>query len=818
MKFFLYIFLTCQFASLLHGQNDPNVSAQQQPLRFGVPQRPLPPEIQALIEELGRVPKYDLDRDGWDDLWRLVYGFSRDGRNFLTHLQSDPKGDADGDGISNFEEMLDMRNPWGADVPIRQLTAEEVKAARADAYRAARKNDAKVISRFQALLESRGVLKHGKEEAVKDSSPEASDKDPGDESSFYFPGSSTTVNRQMLCTTAGGPQVIFAERLSAGNFLFAWEGDDEKLYDVEWSDDLEHWHRGGLRLPVIAGLGTWGQLSLVKKRFYRVTESDVPDTIPSDPSGGDGITTFGATLTPILSNSAPHTYLVTVNLPAGVSATLVDLVVDGEVHSRCSPTGTAGVFSGPIYQWSLSEGSHTVHALVHADGETTTSFGQSGSGVLKSASSTFTLGRIHEAVGFRVSETQIAADDPELPTFTEIAVDISYDPQGSGSIRIRDEDQNVVREWEWGLDDYPLEFRQAWDGTDYNGNPVPGGTYSVELTFGGGGFNGGTYTVAAGQRTWETLCLMEGLITVPKITEGQAPPPSWNAYATQFLPTWAPDFLTSGNGWDGTAHINTSVHSAWGPWERLGSITNIVEEIKGTKVFGLGSTGKWKIHQWQGGAKFNASVPDPVAAFVAGQNPFNNYEIGVFLGHGVACSGTPKSGSAAAPRGPQHYFPLVTNKTTGAAHWVGTASMPKYGASGSKLKWMFLMTCNPLLDQTGNAIYDSCKASGTLPFGPGLHVLCGYNSKIWLEAGMGGLLSDALVNKVNGQQFRRGTVVDAWGHVWNRSKNKTQGKTARAVYWPESEDDTIYGVKHQSIGTPPPNGPQSELEETDFSN
>ncbi|MGB6220193.1 hypothetical protein [Haloferula sp.] len=825
MKFFLYFLFICQSASSLQGQTDPTVTAQEKSYRFGVLQRPLPPEIQKLIKELGRAPKNDLDRDGWDDLWQLVYGFSRDGRNFFRHLQPDPTGDADGDGISNFEEMLDMRNPWGADVPIRKLTPEEVKTARAAAYRAARKNDAKVVSRYQELLDSRGVLIRGEERELEKPAPEDSGEYTGDETSFYFPDLSSDPSRQMFCTTAGGPEIIFAERLSAGNFLFAWEGEDEKLYDVEWSNDLEKWHRGGQRLPVMGGVGTWGQLSLAQKRFYRVTESDVLDTIPSDPSGGDGISTFGATLTPVLSNGAPHTYLVTVNLPAGVSASGVELVVDGEVHSQCAATGTSEVFSGPIYQWSLSEGSHTIHALVHADGETTAAFGQSGSGVLRSPSTTFSLGQNYQAVAFRVSETQIAADDPDLPALTEIAVDIPYDPQGAGSVQILDEEQNLVREWEWGLDDYPLEFRQAWDGTDYNGSPVAGGSYSVELNFGGGGFNGGTYTVAAGQRTWEALCLMEGLTTVPKIPEGLAAPPAWNAYASQFLPTWAHDFLTSGNGWDGTAHVNTSIHSAWGPWERLGSITNIVEEIKGRakddqgrKVFGLGNTGKWRIRQWQSGARYNDSVPDPVAAFVAGQNPFNDYEIGVFLGHGVACKGEPKAGSMAIPRPPQHYFPLVTNTATGAAHWVGSAVMPKYGTTGSKLKWMFLMTCNPLLDVTGNAIYDACKANGSLPFGPELHVLCGYNSKIWLEKGMGTLLSDALVNRINGQQFRDGTVVNAWGHVWDRSDNKNQGKIARAVYWPACKDDTIYGVKHEKIGNPPANAPQSALEERDFPN
>ncbi len=212
-----------------------------------------------------------------------------------------------------------------------------------------------------------------------------------------------------------------------------------------------------------------------------------------------------------------------------------------------------------------------------------------------------------------------------------------------------------------------------------------------------------------------------------------------------------------------------------------------------------------------------------MAEFTQGRNPFNDYDLGVFIGHGIACSG----GHVVTPGGtiynlpPQHYYPLMLDRATKTAHWVGSSWIPQYGAAGGKLKWMFLMTCNPLLDNGPNGIYNQNKANGTLPFGSGLRVLCGYNSKIYLERNMGGYLSDALIHRINGEQYRDGTVVNAWGYVWNRSSNRNRGFIARAVYWPECENDRIYGAKdgaNDAAHVPPlqPHASQTELEETDF--
>jgi hypothetical protein len=795
-------------------------------LRIAAASRPLPPQIVEAIRKTGRRALMDHNSDGWDDLWVLFYGFSKDGRNFTNHIQKDPEGDADGDGVSNYLEMLDCRNPWGKEPPIVKLTPEQVKAARVKSHKAARANDAKAISRFQSILEKRGVLRRGEEE---NSSTEG-DNETVPDSSFNSIEGDGELPQVMLCSTAGMPKVLFSERLSSGDYLLVWEGEDDKLYDVEWSDDLVTWHTGASQVPVVGGVGNWGQFTLARKRFYRITESNFGPTIPSDPEGGDGLGTFGAVITPVIfGDGGPTRINVATNLPAGVSATAVDLLVDGVYHSPCEPTGVANVFTGLIHRWNLIEGPHTVDAIVRVDAETPAELSQPPRGVLRSPALAFSMSQWNDdAIGFRVTEEQIAIGDPDFPAETEIAVDIPHDPQGGGYVRIKDETGNIVREWAWGVETYPLVFRETWNGTDQYGTQVLGGIYTVEANAGGGGFNVGTIQVAAGARTWEALCLMESLASVPKIPANENPTVEWESWVSAYRPPWAANFLTSGNGWgvDGEPN-NDSIFAAWGPWKGLGSLSMIVEEIKGRakdgkgrKVFGLGSTGKWKIHQWQSGdKKNNSTIQDPVGAFVSGQNPFNSYEIGVFLGHGVASAGTPKAGTAGVPpRQPQHYYPLVINANTGATKWVASAEIPKYG-DGGKLKWMFLMTCCPFLDHSSFAIYNACKANNTLPFGPGLHVLCGYSSKIDLRSGMGGLLSEALWHRRNDLGlFRDGTVVNAWGHVWDQSNNKKLNKVARAVYWPECKNDTIYGVEHESVTEPQAHASQADLEKTDFSN
>ena len=758
------------------------------------------PEIERLVTETGRFPLLDLDGDRWDELWLSLFGRKHGGEDLTHRLKSDPHGDPDGDGIINYIEMLDFTDPWKKEVPYIPLTADEAKQQKVTRIKAERLNDAKIMSRFQTLLEQRGVLHRayiGTQKPEQETAPEGDERG----SSSYVPDQTEHDWPTMLCSTIGSPSVLFAERLSSGQFLLAWEGEDDRLYDIEWSDDLLKWNWGASQMPVVGGVGNWGQFSSAKKRFYRVVDSGVT-TIPSDPNGGGGGAIGGAILVMDMEDdgSPTTTVYVTTNLPSGVTASAVDLHVDGEMDARCVPSGSDNVFIGLIKNWEFTEGSHHVEAIVHADSETTAVLEQAPRGTIRSAATAFSLIASQESgIGFRVSDTQIAPNDPDLPTSTLIAVDIPFDPQGAGWINIRNETGVTVKRWEWGLEDYPLQFREEWDGTDEAGSQVQGGSYSVHLSYGGSGFDQGFHMIAAGQRTWEALCLTETM-------GGWRPGSSIDT----FRPPWAPYYTSSGGLY---------IEEAWGPWKYLISPPRIADEVRGRlkEVFGLGKTGKWKVRFWQSESRNNDSIPDPVVAFASGGNPFNNYDLGIFIGHGVACAGGTKTllDGTTITRPPQSYYPLVKSRTTGESHWVESAGIPKYGAAG-KLKWMFLMTCNSLTAIGEHAIYNPCKANGTLPFGNGLRVLCGYTTKIQIEGGMGGWLSDALVNKIPNEEFREGTVVNAWGYVWKESSNKAIGKVARAVYWPECQFDTIYGVDHLNIPALQQHASQMELEERDF--
>ncbi|MBB5350577.1 hypothetical protein HNR46_000805 [Haloferula luteola] len=770
-------------------------------------------EVQKRIPPTGRLHLHngDMDGDGWDDLWEAIFARHHSGQTFEANIANHPDGDADGDGVSNYEEMLGFRNPYEADSPPRVLSPAEAKASRAAAIPAERKSDAKKLDRFHLLLESRGVLRRGPEEKPPKEDPDDSDttgKSSFDEGSLS--DGNPAVAGWMWCSLSSAPEILFQERLSDGRYLLAWEGEGDSLYDIEGSDDLVNWKLCAKQIPVIGDIGTWGQFTHAPKRFYRVRLHQDTPTIPSDPSGGDGITTFGATLAPVLQGSAPRQFLVTVNLPAGISANAVDLVIDGEVHGRCRPSDSGNGFIGEVDWWYLSPGAHTAHVVVDSlTDQPATSNGQTG-GILRSAASSFTLDfGSHLAMNFRISENQIAPVDPDLPAATVISADILSDPQGMTFLRILDENENVVREWDWFPDEYPLEIRQTWDGTNSSGTPVPAGRYQVDLEVGGAGLTGTTHFVNAGVRTHKALILTE-------------PQGGWgeNFSYSNYRETWMEHFTTTGG---------TPIPNAWGPWKKLSSLDRITDEIRGRaknannrKLPGLGDIKGWKCLFWQQDSKNRDNISNPVAAFASGSNPFNDYDMGFFMGHGVASAGgTVPFGNGTFTTGPSHYYPLTLNRDTGATYWVRSASIPKYGAGG-KLKWMFLMTCSPLSDTCPDAnnheIFAACQANGTLPFGNNLRVLCGYVSKIRLHSGMGTLLSEAMMYPQEDVAYRDGSVVQSWGYVWSKSENKGAGKIARAVYWPECKFDAIPGVDHEHVPPLQAHSSQMELKFTDFSN
>ena len=84
----------------------------------------------------------DSDGDGWDDLWCAIFPD-------LKHR--DKTVDTDGDGISDYDEMLLWRDPMVEGPPPRKLTPEEQEEAR----RRAEENAAKALAEKRERLKEK---------------------------------------------------------------------------------------------------------------------------------------------------------------------------------------------------------------------------------------------------------------------------------------------------------------------------------------------------------------------------------------------------------------------------------------------------------------------------------------------------------------------------------------------------------------------------------------------------------------------------------------------------------------------------------------
>lgn len=125
--------------------------------------------------------------------------------------------DLDGDGRSNYEEMLDFTDPYRADQPARELSKAERFAARRAAVEARKESDSAKRSRFEALLERRGVLR--RPEPANDEK-ERREKDGAEEVPFE---GSFLWQPMMFCNAQAPvmPKIIAMERLSNGQVLLA---------------------------------------------------------------------------------------------------------------------------------------------------------------------------------------------------------------------------------------------------------------------------------------------------------------------------------------------------------------------------------------------------------------------------------------------------------------------------------------------------------------------------------------------------------------------------------------------------------------------
>lgn len=756
----------------------------------------LPPAIQEARRASDRYALNDFNGDGWDDLWLAI---------FPRIDSTKPNEDSDGDGESNFEEMLGFKDPYDGQKGVRQLSDAEIKEKRKQAIIDRRAANFRKMERFQSLLESRGAVLPavpGKNAPEKAQDPAPPVTEPEKETSsvdaanLYF----LLSNPQLLLSdpVITAPQVLGMEKLSNGQVLVAWEGRPDRLHEIESSNDLVNWESEVSDLPNVNGLGLWGQTTSAPKRFYRVVDSGFA-TRPSAADGGDGVSTFGGTID-VTYNSTARQADVTVNTPGAVPSGKLALYIDGERYDGEFFVTTGGVYRCLLPRESLLPGTHTVYAVIDAYSETTPTGGESpaqSAGIFRTQAQSFVATQDYPglALGFRSTEKDINASDPSLLGMTVFEAEI---PEGftSWSLKLKDSDGNLAREWNGTIDPgSPESLSVPWDGRDTSGSYLPSDTYSAELSMGGpSDYDGGSVLINAGVPTWKALCAAEPLINVLS--------PTWDF--SIFRPSWANLFPgTSGRGWDPIANdypAGTDVGNAWGPWDILKSCKTIPEGLRES----LGASGKWGVKRWVNGVPNKDSAPNVLAGFEGGGNPFNDFDLGVFIGHGVSNSGGTAGGTTLPP---QHYMPLVKNQTTGEAYWVKSGQIPKYGATGN-LKWMFMMTCSFFYENAHYSIFNEMLTAGNFPMGEKLHVLSGYSSKIDLEGQMGALLAKGLKQDPVGVT----TITDAWDYVYQKSLNAMDHdydgnpklvRHARCVFWPECKNDTIIGAKRsESITTP----------------
>ncbi len=789
-----------------------------------------PPEIEAEIQRLGRFPLFDLNRDGWDDIWLSIFPKVDTKR---------PTDDSDGDGRSNFEEMLDHQDPFRVNKPMRELTPAQIEAQKKAAAIARQVSDKKKFHSFQTLLQSRGVLtkalpiedetpKQQVPKRLPDPAPDVVQPDP---ETSCIDGSILDIllNPSVLLSTTldpALPRILAMERLSNGNVLLAWEGSADKLYSVEWSDDLMDWEGGSINLPTVNGIGTWGQVSRSPKRFYRVVEDSDYETTISDPLGGNGVTTFGGTLTfSSTGSTASNIATVVTNLPDGMNPMLVELLIDGQHYGYFE--GEDGTYTCYVSSEDITRGPHTAYARIVADYETTPSpFSPAlpSAGVLRSPETTFE--NAHPLItGVRLSELEINGGDSTSPTTTTLSVEY---PEFGGyggiypldyAFRLEDESGNIVREWTGSvpsLDAGQLDIE--WDGTDQNGATLPAGPYYMNFFFSEASDSlfGGPILIKNGEMPMKVLAIAETLKSVVK--EKWTP----DKYETYF-PLWRLDFTTSG--------FPTSVLQSWGPWGELKYGPNA---ILTSFQEGVGKSPKAHLDFWEPyninnsrSTSWAKNKATPANDFLT-SNPFNDYDLGMLIGHGVASTGGnyTKADGMPGTKPPQHYFPIVSNPKSGATVWIESANMTeKYGARG-RLKWMFIATCNFFRvgahEDGTHDIFDAMVTAGTLPMGDGLHVLCGYTTSIDLGKDLGDALSRGLLQADS--NFPNMTVVQAWNYAWTNSSNSKavdgkgnakQIRNARSVYWPECEGDTIMKVPNENITNPAAPYNQGRLKKTD---
>jgi hypothetical protein len=195
-----------------------------------------------------------------------------------------------------------------------------------------------------------------------------------------------------------------------------------------------------------------------------------------------------------------------------------------------------------------------------------------------------------------------------------------------------------------------------------------------------------------------------------------------------------------------------------------------------------------------------------------GSNFFNNYNMGLFVGHSVAGRDPELSVGHL-----QSYVPIY-NSSANTMTFVKTATEMQFGSTN--LKWMSFYSCNLLRDEyRPNAIYSQMKNAFRLPMNGRLHVLQAYASEMSVHPLMARIWTKALTGRSPLREHD--TVIGAWRYVCLETQPKetdpAKANYSRSVYWPECANDYIIGWGPQTEPNRSPNEPteQADLLEDD---
>lgn len=242
------------------------------------------------------------------------------------------------------------------------------------------------------------------------------------------------------------------------------------------------------------------------------------------------------------------------------------------------------------------------------------------------------------------------------------------------------------------------------------------------------------------------------------------------------------------NGLGGRVTLNGTnvVTGAFGP---LRSPQRIFMEFQGT-MERKGFRFKW------GRADDNLTASMLRGPQYGGSNQFNTANIGLLVGHGVFGTTGDFTISASGPL--ETYFPIY-HTGVNSYDWVRFTQF-QFGADGSSLRWMGILSCNNMFGDN----YDDMYNKEALPIGDNLHLLLGASSTVYLVSNFGQQYASALTG-ADGVQRR--SVLESWFFAGRKSQEFQTSNPKRAVRfrvagWPACFNDDVINYSEPDSGNP----------------